>query len=207
VEVDVMRIAVRIALLVGVGLAALAAPGWAEEIQRWTDAKGGLHFTNTPSFAPADDIRPSAQGDMPVASHPIEPGGDAEAVPGIPQEPHPQEPQNTAADQDTAQFSTQASLRRTALERDLRDTQRQLKEIDDRLDELARARARHVQGSVSTGGVGTNPNVVSEEEHDLTKAREALADHASKVRNEGAQLRAELSTRVGSTPAWWTDVR
>src|SRR5919201_580606 len=56
---------------------------------------------------------------------------------------------------DAVSFSADASLRRNALERDLRATQQRLREIDARLALLAQARTQHTQGSAATGGVGT----------------------------------------------------
>ena len=173
------------------GLVALVAPAWSQDMYRWTDGAGTVHYSNTssgnahatriPSVAsPASEERP-ASGDVASAGS----AGDAEA------------------------FSADASLRRNALERDVRATERRLGELDARLAAFARARGQNARGSAATGGVGTNAvDVRSEEERALADERERVAQHAAEVRNEAAQLRQEVLARFGGTaPPWWIDVR
>ncbi len=119
----------------------------------------------------------------------------------------------TAARGDADTFSATASLRRSALERDLRATARRLHEIDARLSTLARARGQHAQGSAATGGVAAPTaapegiDLRSEEERTLATEREQLAQHADQVRNDAAKLREEVTARFGATPPWWIDLR
>src|SRR5262245_23680567 len=165
------------------GLLALAAPAWADEIERWTDAAGNVHYRNTPGPQTGDDSDATA----PAAVH-----GDAAA----------------GTDSDADVYSTSASLRRNALERDLRATERKIRDIDAKLASLARARGQHAKGSAATGGVGTLAvDVRSEEEKALETEREQLAQHATEVKNDAARLRQEVTAHLGATPAWWIDIR
>ena len=109
---------------------------------------------------------------------------------------------------DDAAFSADVSLRRNALERDLRATEKRLRELDTRLATLARARARNAANTVSTGGVrAPGAEMRSEEEKALAEEREQLAQHALEVKGVAVKLRDEVTARVGETPAWWIDVR
>ena len=170
-----------------VGLVALAAPAWADDIYRWTDAAGNVHYSNTPTGkTAATDVESTL--DAPVA-----PAAEAGAA---------------ARDPEMDGYTTGASLRRNALERDLRATEKRLREIDATLATLARARGSHAKGSAATGGVGTNAaDFRSEEEKTLATEREQLAQHAVEVRNDAARLRQEVTAKLGETPSWWIDLR
>jgi uncharacterized protein DUF4124 len=166
-----------------VGFLTLAAPAWADEIERWTDAAGNVHYRNTPGPRTGDE----SDGAAAPAAH-----GDTAA--------------GTDSDADT--YSTSASLRRTALERDLRATEKRIRDIDAKLASLARVRGQYAKGSAATGGVGTRAvDVRSEEEKALETEREQLAQHAAEVRNDAARLRQEVTAHLGETPAWWIDIR
>jgi hypothetical protein len=184
--------------LVGValGVAALGSPALSDEIYRWTDASGRVHYANTGTGGPRAERQ-----DLGAPSGDAEAGGDAEAN----DDPVP-DPVATAAEEATA-YSTQASLRRAALEQDLRATEKQMGALDQRLAELALARGQNARGSAATGGVAGNMAVRSEEETALGAEREKLAKHAEQLRGEYGKLRDEVTTRLGTTPAWWIDVR
>ena len=182
---------------------ALATPGWSGDIYRWTDGAGNVHYSNM--SAEGDDAAAVAR-DAPVAPPEEEAsasldGATDEAAGG------------TVAPADPGAFSTNASLRRSALERDLGATQRRLHEVDARLAALARARGQHAQGSAATGGVATPTaapegiDLRSEEERTLATEREQLVQHADQVRSDAAKLREEVTARLGATPPWWIDLR
>jgi len=112
------------------------------------------------------------------------------------------------AHEDADDFSTSASLRRVALERDLRAAQRRLRDLDAQLATLARARVQNAGGSVSTGGVrAAAQDVRSPEEESLAAEREQVAGHVAEMRGAYAKLREEVTARLGSTPGWWIDLR
>ena len=173
-------------------LLALATSGWAGDIYRWTDSSGNVHYSNMeaegsdatavapagPAAAPRDDAAPRAAR----ATRDAE---DGEAAP---------------ADADA--FSAGASLRRNGLERDLRATERRLHAIDGQMTTLARARGQHAPALVPDG-----LDLRSEEEKDLAAEREKLTQHATQVRSDAAQLRQEVTARLGATPPWWIDLR
>jgi len=179
-----------------VGLVVLAAPAWADDNYRWTGAAGNVHDSNTTSGKNGPtriDSTPSAPAAAPAA--------DAQAV------ADPDAAARAPAG-DADGFSAGASLRRNALERDLRNTEKRIRELDAKLAGLARARGQHAKGSAATGGVGTIAlDVRSDEEKALTVERDQLAQHGADVRNDAARLRQEVTARLGSTPAWWIDVR
>jgi hypothetical protein len=189
----------QVVVLTALALATLSLPAWAEDIYRWQDGSGRVVYSNSPIdgatripgvAAPAPAAAPTA--DAAAAS-----GDDGAAA-----RPRP------GTDEEVAAFSTSASLRRTQLERDLRDTERRLRTIDAELDRLADARTRHAGGSAATGGVGTVAvDLRSDEERTLGEERDALAQHAAELRSHAAELREEVAQALGGTPAWWTDVR
>jgi len=117
-------------------------------------------------------------------------------------------PAASASREETDEFSTDASLRRQALERDLRGSERRLRDLDARLAELGRARMRNAAGSEATGGVrAPAAEVRSEEENVLGAEREQVAQHVADVRGAYAKLRDEVTARLGGTPGWWIDLR
>jgi uncharacterized protein DUF4124 len=168
---------------------ALAAAARGDEIYRWTDDSGHVHYSNSSAPDSGATRVPSApQAGRPERETTNEPG---ENAPGDPET-----------------FSAGVSLRRNALERDLRATERRLREIDTRLATLARARQQNAAGSSATGGVGANLDLRSEEEKSLAAEREQLAQHAAEVKSDGARLRQEVTARSGgTTPDWWIDLR
>ena len=175
----------RTVVAVGVSLTVLAGSGWADEIYRWTDA-AGVHYSNTPTA-----------GGTPTAVAGYD--APAEAAPGDAAKRPPD---------DGGTFSTDASLRRNALERDARTTERRLRELDAKLATLGRARTANAAGSAATGGVAALAgDVRSDEEKALAEQRAQVAQHGDDVRTEYAKLRDEVTTKLGSTPPWWNDLR
>lgn len=174
-----------VALLVG----ALVAPAWSGDIYSWTDASGAVHYSDNPEpGAHRADVADPDSTPPPAA---------AAAAAGSREE--------SASDADT--FSTQASLQRSALERSMRDTERRVADIDARLAGMARARGQRAAGSASTGGVGANPAVESEEERSLREQRKELTDQMAALQSDYAKLRLQVVARLGSQPAWWIDYR
>jgi hypothetical protein len=178
------------------GLVALAPLARANEIYRFTDRAGGVHYTNTPTVgAEPTDMPAPESGEAPGAEESEAAAGEAQ-----PAEIEP-------SDEDRAYFAS-VSLKRNALERELRATDKQLRTLDDRLSDMARVRTRHRAGSDATGGVGTMAvDIRSEEERALSAERDEIEKRAEELRAEGAKLREEVTMRAGSTPTWWIDVR
>src|SRR5262245_36998164 len=127
---------VMIALVWAVGVQAA-------EVFEWTDGDGKRHYSNVPAASAERKPIDIEQG-MATTRLPEEESRKGEA--------------GTAAagsSSEQAAFSADASLRRQAMERDLRQTEKKLRELDGRLSELARARTAHAAGSDATGGVKT----------------------------------------------------
>jgi hypothetical protein len=182
--------------VVALALLAWTVPGWADEIYRWTDGSGAVHFSNTP-VGVGEPEKVTIEGKASFGQ-----GGESNAD-GVPasEAAHERAP-------DADRFSTQASIRRRGLERNLKTTNQRLQEIDARLAELAEARTRHSAGLAITGGLGTNAaNYLSEEEKQLGEERKQLASQAAELRSDGQKLRNEVVSREGGAPSWWRDVR
>ena len=184
-------------------IAALAGSSTAEDIYRWKDPQGGLHFENVPT--------PRA---VPFGYQvEVESGPDAGTVDTgalLDDDGNPIEGAKKArlAPDEEAGFSTEVSTRRSQLERELKGTESRLKAIDGRLATLQQARLKNVRGSAATGGVGAPAqNVLSPEEESLVEEREQLAQRADEVRNDAVELRQEVEARLGTVPSWWTDLR
>jgi hypothetical protein len=164
---------------------ALAAPARAEslddDIYRWTDHAGRLHYSNTRVGPASDDIGGAVEG--------VSPEGSGEATGEVTASQVPSTPEDTA-------FANSASLRRNALERDLRTTERRLREVDEELAGIARDRAAPPSGPPL-------PN----QGFQLAAEREQLAKRANSLRGDYQKLREEVTTRLGGTPVWWIDLR
>jgi len=150
--------------------------------------------------ARAEDIYRSTDGaGRPVFSNGPRESGDAERDVVRPAAPR---------DEEADTFSTSASLRRQALERDFRTAERRLRELDSQLGALSRARTRNAGGNEATGGVrAAAADVRSDEEKALATEREQLAQHVVEVRGTYTKLREEVTARLGSTPSWWIELR
>jgi hypothetical protein len=172
-------------------LVALGPGVQADEIYRWTDKSGRVHISNAPSV-----------GDRTTA---VTEESLGETAPAPPDEVPPG---TFASTEEANAYSTDVSVRRNALERELRATEQRLGEIDGRLATLARLRTQHAGGIAATGGVGTNAaEVRSDEERALETERDQLRKRADELRASAGKLRDEVSARLGGTPAWWNDVR
>jgi hypothetical protein len=182
----------RIGTMAGVLVLGLAAGVFAGDIYRWTDAKGQVHFSNVPVSSGDQRGLVSEEEAPPIdtASATAEPSGSAAETP------------------EQADASAEASLRRQALERELRETQAELRDVDRQLAEAAKLRTRFAKGTEATGGLGTRAeNVRTPEEDQLAAKRAQLAKHAEELRQQYEELRAEVTRSFGGTPDWWVDLR
>ncbi|HJQ84897.1 MAG TPA: DUF4124 domain-containing protein [Candidatus Binatia bacterium] len=191
-----------------VAVLALAVPVLADDVFRWTDAAGRIHYSNSPSGA--SDATAVISGGFLVPREPEPPpppldAGEAASTDG---DADDEESAKAAPAGDPDTLSAAASLRRNGLERDLRATDKRIADIDRRLGGLARTRGDRAASARVTTGIGTNLDVRSDEERALGTERDQLAQHAAEVRNEAANLRAEVTKRAGgTTPDWWVDLR
>jgi len=128
--------------------------------------------------------------------------------PGTPSDaPERRAPAASPSPDNVDEFSTSASLRRQALERDLRAADRRLRDVDAQLATLARARMRNAGGSEATGGVRAPAlDVRSEEEKTLAAEHDQLSQHIVDTRNAYAKLRDEVTAHLGGTPSWWIEL-
>jgi len=170
--------------LVGLGLATGVASG--DDIYTWTDKGGGKHFSNVPST----DQRGAKLGT-------------AETVPADEMPPADAGPQLTEEQQ---KYSNQAGVARSRMQREMRAMDQQMKSIDAKLAELARARTAHAGGMAITGGVGTNAgDFRTPEELALEDQKEELQKRQVQAREGAQKLRADVDEKLGGTPSWWID--
>jgi hypothetical protein len=183
-------------------IAVLAGTSTAEDIYRWKDPTGGLHFQNVPTPGQRsvllDDSGSAGSESSDTTGVAMSDGGETGETPK----------RKKLTPEQEEDFSTEVSMRRATLEKELRGTEKRLRDVDGRLATLQRARLKNVNGSAATGGVGAPAyNVLSPEEEALVEERDELAQRAVEVRNDAVHLRQEVEDRLGSVPAWWTDLR
>ena len=185
----------------------LAGSSTAEEIYRWKDPLGGLHFENVPTPR-RSVLRGDPDGSETGGAGASETGA-ADVLTGKRGEPADFATGKKKLSPDEVEsYSTDVSTRRSRLQRELRVIESQLRDIDGRLATLQRARLKNAHGSAATGGVAAVAfDVLSPEEETLIEQRDELAQRAVEVRNEAAQLRQEVEARLGTVPAWWIDLR
>ena len=192
-------------------MVALARSSTAEEIYRWKDPLGGLHFENVPS--PGRSVLREFDGSEAADGSQAPDGSETPSADvavdesGQPVEAQAEKKKRLAPDE-VDSYSTDVSMRRSRLERELRGAESRLREIDGRLAMLERARLKNSRGSEATGGVAAHAHdVLSPEEATLVEERDELAQRAVEVRNDAAHLRQEVEARLGTVPSWWTDLR
>jgi hypothetical protein len=196
-EADMRRVA-RVVVSVVLGTAGLVGTSRADEVYRWTDRQGRIHYGNTP-VAGAESTGLGAEADdeaQEVESH--HEAVDSEAT---------EDEGGGDARYESDSFSAGVSLRRSALERDLRAVRERQRALDERLATLAAAREKNAAGRPETGGVAARADLLSDEEEKIAEEREELEQQAASVREEAAKLREEVTARLGSTPTWWVDLR
>jgi hypothetical protein len=186
---------------------ALTGSSLADEMYRWKDSSGGLHFETVP--APGERRRREDAAEVPTGDIVADQGGEPVDPSlydsGDSGDEVKKKKKMTAGEQEA--LSTDISVRRSQLERELRGTESRIRQIDGQLATLARARTKNTRGSEATGGVAAPAHILSPEEESLVDERDELAQHAVDVRNDAAELRQEVEARLGSVPAWWTDIR
>src|SRR5262245_11898866 len=138
----------RMAGWIALATVTLVTPAWSQEVFRWQDGAGQVHYSNTPAAAP--DGAPVPDDPMRFRGATPEPAApEAEAAPqpqddaaaAAPDEDplgavaDPTAPKRVSEDEAPG-VSTDSSLRRNDLERDLRATQKRIAQIDDQLHTL-----------------------------------------------------------------------
>jgi hypothetical protein len=183
----------------------LAGTSTAEDIYRWKDPTGGLHLQNVPTPGQRSVLLDDS-GSAGSETSADATSSDTTDVAMSDGGETPKRKKLTPEQEED--FSTEVSMRRATLEKELRGTEKRLRDVDGRLATLQRARLKNVNGSAATGGVGAPAyNVLSPEEEALVEERDELAQRAVEVRNDAVHLRQEVEDRLGSVPAWWTDLR
>jgi hypothetical protein len=168
---------------------------WAEtagaaEYYVWKDSDGRTHYSNMP--VTGADTLPVAVDDL---SRPKPaPSADGTADSG--------DPAATARQADPA-FSTQASLQRQSLERDMRATDRRLQAVGGQLASLGRA----VPPDIANDPKAAEDFGLTDQQRALASERDELAKHKKQLRADYDKLHDNVTKELGGTPSWWVDVR
>jgi hypothetical protein len=152
-----------------------ALPVRADEVYSWKDRGGTLHYSNVPTenAAPTDLHIPTASfttNDDPNAGLG---SGDVDAI----------------AAETGITPQTEATVELLENNKQLKQINQRLANIDQQMDELAQARTSHAGGTPETGGLGSNAAAyLSPEEEALGAEREQLVKQAEQLRSPDAGL-------------------
>lgn len=189
-----MRARLLVIALLCVGVDAAMA----QEIYRWVDSAGQVHYGDAP---------PAGVTVERVAGRRWQParGTDGRAS----EDPHAaataEEPE-AAATVEEPRSAARASLERRKLERRARQLHGELSRIDGELERLAGLRERHHKVSDDVRA-SLGEELLSEGELDLLARRKEIEAALHAVQQEFAALRAEVARQQGSSPAWWRELR
>ena len=176
-----MRSSLLILLAVVLGTTGRSGAG-DDQVYRWADRGGHMHFSNVPSPG-AEATGIVSKEELPVTP-PTSPGQPANAA-----SPHgvPQDGSNAgSADREE---SPHAAVQRQELERQIKDAERQLHALDARLGDLAATRTRFAKGAPVGGGLATNAGgALSDEEKSLAHQRDSLKAGVEKMRADIGKL-------------------
>jgi len=162
----------------------------AAEYYIWKDSAGVTHYSNMPVTG-ADSL-PVAIDDASRPKAPLRPDGSTGAGNGA-----------APVRQADPAFSTQASLRRQSIERDMRATDRRLQALDGQIAGLG----RDIPADIATDQKKADEFGLSDQQRALASERDELAKHKKQLRTDYDKLRADVTKELGGTPSWWVDVR
>lgn len=203
---------VVIALLCTVPLLVLGASrATADQVYRWTDEKGNVHFSNVAPAGQEEKTEENLPAEPePAAIEPESRSGTVERAPeGAPAEktePGKEKP-GRFADLNDDSFSAQVSRQRTALKREIVEAKGRLRDLDDQIAAVQEERRQAIGNALQTLQGVTNPsNVESEKEQALKKEKEETEKRIEAIRKEYRNLREEAVKRYGSLPGWWLPI-
>jgi hypothetical protein len=171
-----MRRTGSILMMAGVMAGAMVVlPAYADEVFSWKDRGGTLHYSNVPTenAAPTDLHIPTASfttNDDPNAGLGAGDVDEIAAETGI-----------SPGTEDTVELLQD--------QKQLKQINQRLANIDRQMNDLAQARTSHAGGTPETGGLGTNAAAyLSPEEEALGAEREQLVKQAEQLRSDDAGI-------------------
>jgi hypothetical protein len=170
-----MRRTGSILVMAGVMAGSMALPVRADEVYSWKDRGGTLHYSNVPTenAAPTDLHIPTAS--FTTSDDPNAGLGEGEI--------------DAIAAETGISPGTEATVERLEDDKQLRQINQRLANIDRQMNDLAQARTSHAGGTPETGGLGTNAaGYLSPEEEALGAEREQLVKQAEQLRSGDAGL-------------------
>lgn len=190
-----------------------AALAGADEIVRWTDAKGRVHFSNVaPPPSQAQGGEASAGGTAGEAPPAV--AAPAPAAPEV--APAPSEPaaREAAAGKpgpysnlSAEAFSSVASRQRMRLKSDLAAAKQHVREIDERLATIRAEKSQAVGDAMALlQGMYAPANAASTKEQELVADKKATEDRVDGIRKQYGELRDEAVRRYGGLPDWWLPI-
>lgn len=154
---------------------AQAARGEEDQVYRWADRGGHLHFSNVPS--PGSEATGIVSNEELPVTPPAPPGQPGATQGGS----NPGSPDH--------EESPHAAVQRQDLERQIKDAERQLHALDARLGDLAAVRTRFAKGTPVGGGLPSNAGgVLSDEEKSLAQQRDSLKAGVERMRADMGKL-------------------
>lgn len=183
-------------------LAALsAAAANAQQVYRWTDEQGRVHYSNVGPSGEATDASSSPAQSAPATeeSRPAPPSGSEER-----RSAGKKEEETRYSKLSGDEFSARATRERLSLKRDLADQKRRVGEIDGELADLRNKRDEVLADAAQRlQGVSRPEFYVSPREEELQKGRKEAEERMKEIRDRYAELKKEAEKRHGGLPQWW----
>ena len=151
-----------------------------DEVFRWTDPGGHMHFSNVPS--PGSEATGIVSNEALPVTPPTPPGRPADTT-------HAAAQDGSTAGSPDGEESAHTAVERQDLERQIKDAERQLHALDARLGDLAAVRTRFAKGTPVGGGLPSNASgVLSDEEKTLAQQRDSLQANVTRMRTDIGKL-------------------
>ena len=183
----------------------------ADQVYRWTDEKGKVHFSNVAPPGQEEKTEESAPAaPEPLTSEPEGPSGSVveprESADSEKKEPAKEKP-GRFSDLSDDSFSTRVSRQRATLKKDLAQAKRHVRDLDEQIAAVREERSQATSGAIlSLQGVTAPGNVDSERELALKKDKEDTEKRIQEIRKEYDELREEAVKRYGGVPGWWLSI-
>lgn len=178
----------------------------ADQVYRWTDEKGKVHFSNV---APAGQEVESEESSpsTPATSEPESPASEAAEAPEGSSAVSAKETPGRFTDLSDDTFSARVSRERTALKKELAQAKRRIRDIEEEIKTVREERQQAVGVALQRlQGMSIPSDVESEREQSLKKEKEDKEKRIQEIRKEYGELREEAAKRYGGVPGWWLPI-
>ena len=178
----------------GLVVVLLAASAAAQEVYRWKDPSGRLHFSNV---GPGEKTSRSS-GEVGAEVGRKRAPSIARTAPKT--EPDGKDPYSDLSEE---QFSSVASRKRDDLRRELRDTKARIVAIDAELASLKRTRENTLREySTKLQGFRMPEPIPSDREEELAEEKKEAEKKIADIHKRYAEVGDSAAKRHGETPSW-----